>query len=78
MLETEVQAVRDRGTRVVVFEPSRADLKVMGRLIGPDVLDDSRCLAVVEQARATVVARLESDDELAELRGGRRAPARVA
>jgi NTE family protein len=58
LLMREAAAVRASGTPVVVVEPVAADLGVMGRLIGIDVLDEGRCDAVVEQVTASTVARV--------------------
>jgi len=58
LLVQEAAAVRDSGTPVVIVEPVEADLRVMGRLIGIDVLDEGRCDAVVEQVTASTIARV--------------------
>jgi hypothetical protein len=58
LLMQEVATVRASGTPVVVVEPAEADLRVMGRLIGIDVLDEGRCDAVVDQVTASTIARV--------------------
>jgi len=57
MLMSEAAAVRSSGTAVAVIEPTGADLAVMGRLIGLDVLDEGRCDAVVRQVTASTIQR---------------------
>lgn len=69
VLDAEVALLRRRGTRVVVFQPTATDLSAMGRLLGPDVLDDARCADVITRSRAAVVERLRRSGELDDLAG---------
>lgn len=57
-VRTEVARLRRRGVRVVVIEPTRADLDVMG----VNAMDPGRRAEVARQVRATVTARLRSGD----------------
>jgi NTE family protein len=59
-LKGEVDAIRDRGSRVVVIQPTRDDLAVMGH----NPMDRSRRGAVADQARRSARARLDRVDEL--------------
>lgn len=69
VLDAEVALLRRGGTRVVVFQPTAADLPAMGRLLGTDVLDDQRCSEVITRSRAAVTARLHRSGELDDLIG---------
>ncbi|MCW2958592.1 MAG: putative esterase of the alpha-beta hydrolase superfamily [Solirubrobacterales bacterium] len=64
MLESEVALLRGHGLRTVVVQPAREDLAVMGRLLGPEVLDNGRSPGVVAQAATTVAARFRRSAEL--------------
>jgi NTE family protein len=57
MLLAEAAALGREGTQVAVVEPDAGDLRVMGRLIGIDVLDEARCDAVVHRVRASTLRR---------------------
>ncbi len=57
MLLAETAALRRSGTPVAVIEPDAGDARVMGRLVGIDVLDEARCDAVVRRVRASTVRR---------------------
>jgi NTE family protein len=57
-LTRESVAVRRRGTRVLVFQPTAGDLTVMGL----NAMDDSRRPAVSAQARRSAAARLARAD----------------
>jgi NTE family protein len=59
-LRGEVDAIRGRGSRVVVVQPSREDLGVMGH----NPMDRDRRSAVADQARRSTLHRLERVDEL--------------
>lgn len=62
-LRQELRAVRRRGTRVVVFEPTAEDVSVMG----VNAMDQQRRPAVVAQVRKSVAGRLAAKPELAQL-----------
>jgi len=57
VLAAEVRALRRAGSQVVVFEPSPADVKVMGL----NSLDTERMARVAESARAGAARHLERD-----------------
>ena len=57
-LTRETAAIRRRGTRVLVFQPTAGDLAVMGL----NAMDDSRRPAVSAQARRSAAARLARAD----------------
>jgi NTE family protein len=63
-LAREAAAVRRSGTEVVIFEPTVADLDVMGL----NLMDAGRSRAVVRQALSSTRRRLEHDDLGARLR----------
>ena len=69
-LDAEALRVRRRGTPVIAFQPTPADLDVMGI----DAMDAGRRGAVVEQVKASTLRRLARADvqrRLAPLRGSR-------
>ncbi|HXQ18980.1 MAG TPA: patatin-like phospholipase family protein [Acidimicrobiales bacterium] len=57
-LSLEVQRLRRSGVRVLAFQPTREDQLAMGR----NAMDASRRAAVVRQARASTLARLDRPD----------------
>jgi NTE family protein len=59
-LVREAAEVRAGGTPVAIIEPEAADLRCMGRIIGFDVLDESRCPSIVAQVRASTLRRLRA------------------
>jgi NTE family protein len=59
-LAAEVAVLRCHGTRVAVIEPAPDDARVMGRIIGLDVLDEGRCRDVVGQVRRSTAARIRA------------------
>lgn len=61
-LQTEIEAVRAAGTKVIVFEPTADDLSIMG----VNLMDPDREAEVCLQVRQTVTARLAARPEIAE------------
>jgi NTE family protein len=59
-LDAELSGLRERGVRVVLIEPTAADLEA----IGPRVMDASRALSVADLARETTAAQLERIEPL--------------
>lgn len=64
MLEREARRVREAGTHVVAFEPTREDLRAMGRLVGADVLDERRCAEVLDSAYASATANVAAAGDI--------------
>ncbi|GAC1382943.1 MAG: hypothetical protein NVSMB4_10940 [Acidimicrobiales bacterium] len=62
-LRQELRAVRRGGTKVVTFEPSADDVRVMGA----NAMDQQRRPAVVAQVRNSVADRLAADPGLVKL-----------
>ena len=58
MLLAETARLRASGTAVAIVEPDAGDLPCMGRLIGFDVLDETRCADVVGRVRASTAERV--------------------
>jgi NTE family protein len=58
MLLAEVARLRAAGTTVAIIEPTGDDLRVMGRIVGTDLLDEGRCEEVVRRVRASTLRRV--------------------
>jgi NTE family protein len=65
VLERELAGVRRSGTRVVVFEPTAADVDAMG----VNAMDPARMGAIARHTYATVSARLVASPLLSERPG---------
>lgn len=61
-VQTEIEALRASGTKVIVFEPTRDDLAIMGI----NLMDAEREAEVCLQVRQTVSQRLANHPEIAE------------